>query len=114
MRRLFDTGSKIYFTVKKWDSTNSIDLINNSGFLDKIKFFVIFWVSFHFDQSVQWTCLLQAYNIKAWSVEREENGKLKIFHKNIKIAQECRKIRHSQAIICFYNILILCITTIFD
>ena len=30
MRRLFDTGSKIYFTVKKWDSTNSIDLINNS------------------------------------------------------------------------------------
>ena len=30
MRRLFDTGSKIYFTVKKWPSTNSIDLINSS------------------------------------------------------------------------------------
>ena len=30
MRRLFDTGSKIYFTALKWPSTNSIDLINNS------------------------------------------------------------------------------------
>ena len=31
MKRLFDTGSsKIYFTSKKWPSTNSIDLINNS------------------------------------------------------------------------------------
>ena len=30
MKRLFDTGSKIYFTVKKWPTTNSIDLINNS------------------------------------------------------------------------------------
>lgn len=30
MKRLFDTGSKIYFTAKKWASTNSINLINNS------------------------------------------------------------------------------------
>lgn len=30
MKRLYDTGSKIYFTAKKWPSTNSIDLINNS------------------------------------------------------------------------------------
>ena len=30
MKRLFDTGSKIYFTAKKWPSTNSIDLINSS------------------------------------------------------------------------------------
>ena len=31
MKRMFDTGSKkIYFTSKKWPSTNSIDLINNS------------------------------------------------------------------------------------
>ena len=29
MRRLFDTGSKLYFTSKSWKS-NSIDLINNS------------------------------------------------------------------------------------
>ena len=29
MKRLFDTGSKIYFTSKSWKS-NSIDLINNS------------------------------------------------------------------------------------
>ena len=29
MKRLFDTGSKIYFTSKSWKS-NSIDLVNNS------------------------------------------------------------------------------------
>ena len=30
MKRLFDTGSKIYFTSRKWPSTNSIDLVNSS------------------------------------------------------------------------------------
>ena len=30
MRRMFETGPKIYFTVKKWASTDSIDLINGA------------------------------------------------------------------------------------
>ena len=30
MKRLFDTGSKIYFTSKKWASTDSINLVNAS------------------------------------------------------------------------------------
>lgn len=30
MKRLYDTGSKIYFTAKKWPSTNSINLINGA------------------------------------------------------------------------------------
>lgn len=30
MRRMFETGPKIYFTAKKWASTNSINLVNAS------------------------------------------------------------------------------------